>query len=1017
MVIASKAFSSKLQLHQPTFKEGYRDWSAQVTSINGKKYILVIVDDYSRYTKKSSSSEEGIEHQTFTARTPEHNGVFKRWNRTLVEAARTMLSASQLPLFFWAEAIATACYTQNRSIIILTHDKTSYHIINDRKPLIKHLYIFGCICYITRDGENLDKMKEKGDQCILVGYSTQSKGYHFCNKRTRMIVKSIHIRFDEIKEVSETSVANNTSGLVSQRQKASNYDNPGPEAMADSVWIEAMQEELHQFDRLQMDVKTAFLNGLLKEEVYVVQPDGFVDPDHPEKVYRLRKALYGLKQAPKAWYDELSKFLISKGFTKVLRYDGDECDKGIMPTKIELTLEQSQQGVSNDVLILPEHLSDTYVFTMKMEILLEPSSNKLFVGESPSSSKPGLLKKQWYINPPLIVEGGWLVKGFPTLIYSKNKEEHEEHLRIILELLKKEKLYAKFSKCEFLLDSMKFLSHGKEEEEAFQLLKDKLCSALVLALPKRSEDFVVYCDASLKGYGVFTDQKELNLRQRRWIELLSDYDCEIHYHPGKDNVVADALSRNEREKPLREGMCRKKDLGRMQKQIFEIHTNRIRYHDKRIWLPLHGGLRDLIMHESHKSKYSIHPGSTKMYQDLRRLYWWPNMKGDIATYVGKCLTCAKVKAEHLKPSGLLQQLEIPKWKWDNVIMDFVTGLPRTPSGYDSIWECVIDFGSSWDKNLPLVEFSYSNSYHASIKAAQFEAFYGRKCRSPVCWSDVGESQLTGLELSYADLKRRLTEFEVGDKVMLKVSPWRGVVRFGKCGKLSPRFIGPFKVIERTRPVAYKLELPDKLRGIHNTFHISNLKRVSYPRHILLGRRVDLSRRGEQHCILTPPYSCWIYDSLEGCLGSLQSAFNVDIKLVFNQQWQLSSGNSFALAVRKCTSSWIFITSSGNDLEHFISNKPVKIMDREVKRLKQSRVPIVKVRWNSRRGPEFTWEHEDFFRSKYPRLFARIHDIRTGKIIGRGTECQGLYYVDEVVTQQGTVMLAHGSTDREAWLWH
>ncbi|GJT59872.1 retrovirus-related pol polyprotein from transposon TNT 1-94 [Tanacetum coccineum] len=156
------------------------------------------------------------------------NGVVERRNRTLVEAARTMLSASKLPLFFWTEAIATACYTQNRSIIILTHHKTAYHIINDRKPSIKHLYIFGCTCYLTRDGENMDKMKEKGDPCILVGYSTQSKRYRVYNKRTRLIVESIHLRFDEIKEMSETSVANNTSGLVPQRQKASDYDNPNP---------------------------------------------------------------------------------------------------------------------------------------------------------------------------------------------------------------------------------------------------------------------------------------------------------------------------------------------------------------------------------------------------------------------------------------------------------------------------------------------------------------------------------------------------------------------------------------------------------------------------------------------------------------------------------------------------------------------------------------------------------------------------------------------------------------------
>nr|GEX07518.1 retrovirus-related Pol polyprotein from transposon TNT 1-94 [Tanacetum cinerariifolium] len=293
----------------------------RVASINGKKYTL--------------------------------NGVVERRNRTMVEAARTMLSASQLPLFFWAEAIATVCYTQNRSIIIPTHGKTSYHLINDRKPSIKHLYIFGCICYITRDGENLVKMKEKGDSCILVGYSTQSKGFHVYNKRTRMIVESIRIRFNEIKEVSEMSVANNTLGLVPQRQKASDYDNLDPfpndkmfllqqmqmfhhnkrkgyaqekgidieESFAlvsrlEAVWIFIAYAAHKSFPIYQMDVKMEFLNSPLKEEVYVAEPDGFVDPDHPEKVYRLRKALYGLKQAPKAWYDKLSKFLTLKGFTK-----------------------------------------------------------------------------------------------------------------------------------------------------------------------------------------------------------------------------------------------------------------------------------------------------------------------------------------------------------------------------------------------------------------------------------------------------------------------------------------------------------------------------------------------------------------------------------------------------------------------------------------------------------------------------------------------------------------------------
>nr|GEW45636.1 hypothetical protein [Tanacetum cinerariifolium] len=355
--------------------------------------ITIRTDRGTEFLNKTLNSffkEEGIEHQTSTARTTKQNGLVEIRNRTMVEAAQTMLSASQLPSFLWAEAITTACYTQNRSIIILTHGKTPYHIINDRKPSIKHLYIFGCICYITKDGENLDKMKEKGDLCILVGYSNQSKGYHVYKKKKRLIAEFIHIRFDEIKKVTETSVANDTSGLVPQRQKASDYDNSDPDPQLKNVSSSAnehvpsqqeldllfgplydeffnaakgyAQEECIDFEEsfapiarleaarifiayaehkcfpiYQMDVKTAFLNGQLKEEVYVAQPDGFVDPDHPEKVYRLRKALYGLKQAPRAWYEELSKFLTSKGFTKGLQIH--QSPRGIFINQAKYTLE------------------------------------------------------------------------------------------------------------------------------------------------------------------------------------------------------------------------------------------------------------------------------------------------------------------------------------------------------------------------------------------------------------------------------------------------------------------------------------------------------------------------------------------------------------------------------------------------------------------------------------------------------------------------------------------------------
>nr|GFB10329.1 putative reverse transcriptase domain-containing protein [Tanacetum cinerariifolium] len=330
------------------------------------------------------------------------------------------------------------------------------------------------------------------------------------------------------------------------------------------------------------------------------------------------------------------------------------------------------------------------------------------------------------------------------------------------------------------------------------------------------------------------------------------YDCEICYHPGKANVVADALSRKEREKPLRvrslvltnhkdlmqqileaqveslkKENVQKEDLRRIQKQIFEISSNGIRYHDKRIWLPLHGRLRDLIMHESHKSKYSIHPGSTKMCQDLRKLYWWPNMKADIATHVSQCLTCAK----------------------ENVTMDFVTGLPKTPSGYDSIW-VIVD------------RLTKSAHFLPKKKTDSIEKLVELYLKEIVCKHGVPVSVIS-------------------DRDSLFTS--------------------------RIRPVAYKLELPDKLRRIHDTFHVSNLKR------------------------------CFMNDDVVIPLDEVQ----LDNKL------------------------------------HFVK-EPVEIMDREAKWLKQSRISIVKVCWNSRRGSEFTWKREDFFRSKYPHPFARIHMTRKGK---------------------------------------
>ncbi|GKA54447.1 putative reverse transcriptase domain-containing protein [Tanacetum coccineum] len=348
------------------------------------------------------------------------------------------------------------------------------------------------------------------------------------------------------------------------------------------------------------------------------------------------------------------------------------------------------------------------------------------------------------------------------------------------------------------------------------------------------------------------------------------------------------------------------------------------------WLPCYGELRSVIMHESHKLKYSIHPSSKKMYQDMKKLYWWPNMKANIATYVSKYLTCARVKAEHQRPSGLLVQPEIPEWKWDNIMMDFITKLPKSSQCFDTIWvivdrltksahflpirendpldklarsfqkalgtdismstayhpetngqsertiqtledmlrACVIDFGKGWVKHLPLAEFSYNNSYHNSIKAAPYGALNNGKDR-PDQAKDASCSGSTK-ELCRSEMKAD------------------GVRGWGQSYAQG-------LALERGRTVW--LELPQELSRVHHTFHVSNLKK----------------------CYADEP----LVMPLEG--------IHVDDKLQFVEE-------------------------------------PVEIMEREIKRLKRSRIPLVKVRWNSRRGPEFTWEREDSFKQKYPQLF-------------------------------------------------
>ncbi|GKA08992.1 putative reverse transcriptase domain-containing protein [Tanacetum coccineum] len=231
---------------------------------------------------------------------------------------------------------------------------------------------------------------------------------------------------------------------------------------------------------------------------------------------------------------------------------------------------------------------------------------------------------------------------------------------------------------------------------------------------------------------------------------------------------------------------------------------------------------------------------------------------------------------------------------------------------DMLRACVLDFGKGWDKHLPLVEFSYNNNYHTNIKAVPFEALYGRKCRSPICWAEFRDRQLTGPEIIH-ETTEKIVQIKIRDKVMLKVSPWKGVIRFGKQGKLNPRYIRPFKIIGKVGTVFYHLELPEQLYQIDDKLHF-----IEEP--------VEIMDREVKH--------------LKQSRTDIQEK---DKKKAKNDQ-----------------------TKHG--MEKTKSNRSQNYASHEVKRLKQSRIPIVKVRWNYRRGPEFTWEREDQIQKKYPHLF-------------------------------------------------
>nr|GEV09765.1 putative reverse transcriptase domain-containing protein [Tanacetum cinerariifolium] len=447
------------------------------------------------------------------------------------------------------------------------------------------------------------------------------------------------------------------------------------------------------------------------------------------------------------------------------------------------------------------------------------------------------------------------------LIYSKSKKEHEAYLREVLKTSRKERLYAKF-----WLQEIQFLGHVVNYEG-------------------------------------------------------------IKVNPAKIEAVMNWKT--------------PKDVGEI--RCFLDDSRGIKTQQGRIYISFRSNVKELLLEEAHKSKYSIHPGDMKMYLDLKRNYWWPGMKRDYVKYVEKCLTCLKVKAKHQKPYGKIQPLKIPVWKWE-ITMDFVTKLPRTTKKHDVIWvihfipiregmpvhkdgrftsnfwqdfqeelgmrwhmsmafhpqtdsqiertiqtledmlrACVIDFGENWDDHLHLVEFAYNHSYHASIKMPPYEMLL--------------EENIERRWKSYANKKRRLIEFNVGDFVMLKVSPWKGVMRFKNKEKLSPRFIGPFKILKRVRKVAYTLKLPEEMKGIHNTFHVSYLRK---------------------------------------CLTDESSVITLD-------EIEINPESTF-------------------------QEEPITILGRKSRQLRNKEISLVKVEWKHRKGTSIRWELEEKMRIRYPCLF-------------------------------------------------
>ncbi|GJU88466.1 putative reverse transcriptase domain-containing protein [Tanacetum coccineum] len=538
-----------------------------------------------------------------------------------------------------------------------------------------------------------------------------------------------------------------------------------------------------------------------------------------------------------------------------------------------------------------------------------------------------------------------------------------------------------------------------KQGSSFQMYGSKSCACTKSLLLPEGRKIFMLCDASKKGTirssdlelgavvftlkiwetfiymelmcSVFTvfhkslqhilDQKEFEHEESRGgrerTRTTIEDDFEFSYDYSLDLPQTDLKCSNERENQKN---IKSEDVGGMlienakfpeaiREQKLEPRADGTLCLNGRSWLPCYGDLRTVIMHESHKSKYSIHPGSDKNVPRHEEAILVAQMEGRHCHYVSKLgqhhhgifvTKLPKTIPRAMTQFGWIVDTDLTKSaiftlnEMDDPLDNKLARLYLKEWGKSErtfklsricLHACAIDFGKGWVNHLPLVEFSYNNSYHASIDGRHIRStvmvesvvhlFVGLKLEklkysvlitNPRSHEENSSRSTMDCKLnasdrqkSYADLKRKPMEFQVGDKVMLKVSPWKGVVRFGKRGKLNPRYVGPFKVIERVGEVAYKLELLEELSRVHNTFHVSNLKK------------------------------CHADEPLAVPLDGL----HLDDKLYFVEE-------------------------------------PLEIVGREVKRLKRSRIPLVKVRWNSKRGPEFTWEREDQFKKKYPHLFTK-----------------------------------------------